>query len=299
MNSKAVDASGTDLFQTITATLSCKGLGKNTKHTWIIGGIWARFETGDSRIQVKRRYCLLQMAQFLVLTRLKQVRLGMHECPIMHKFCEFHFINPTTANKTMCFSTARSHFLPAEGMPLDGLHNKKQSTFHHILRFSLTPANQKSSLPTTSLNKESSNTLIHRVHGLESVHEPWVYTDRQTPKTGDEVEIGRPCGKNGAAQMGKSDINVGRNNEATDGPRGKHVQEDSGHEQPNTFKRTVVTNSQNTFKRTVVTNSQKPVRMGYTHTTYVKVTLLGEAHLVINTRALPSSARKPLPHGIN
>jgi hypothetical protein len=74
--------------------------------------------------------------------------------------------------------------------------------------------------------------------------------------------------------MGKSDINVRRNNEATDGPRGKHVQEDGGHEQP------------------------KAGANGYTHTTYVKATLL-EAHLVINTTALPSSPRKPLPHGIN
>jgi hypothetical protein len=64
-----------------------------------------------------------------------------------------------------------------------------------------------------------------------------------------QVEMGRPHGKNGPVQMGISDSNVGRH-EATDG-RGA-----------------------DTFKRTVVTNSQKPVRMGYNHTTYVKATLL-------------------------
>jgi len=38
----------------------------------------------------------------------------------------------------------------------------------------------------------------------------------------------KPYGKNGPVQMAISDINVGRN-EATDGPRGRHVQEGSGH----------------------------------------------------------------------
>ena len=44
-----------------------------------------------------------------------------------------------------------------------------------------------------------------------------------------QVVMERPYGKNGPAQMGISDINVGRN-VATDDPRGTHVQEDSGHE---------------------------------------------------------------------
>jgi hypothetical protein len=49
-----------------------------------------------------------------------------------------------------------------------------------------------------------------------------------------------------------------------------------------------------TFKRAVVTNSQKPVRKGYTHTTHVKATYR-KVHLVMNTGALSSSTRRPLP----
>jgi hypothetical protein len=66
--------------------------------------------------------------------------------------------------------------------------------------------------------------------------------------------------------MGTGYINVGRKNrqkekDATEDPRGRHVQESS--------------------KRTMVTNSQKPARMEYTQTTSVKATSLGIAHSVI------------------
>ena len=44
-----------------------------------------------------------------------------------------------------------------------------------------------------------------------------------------QVEMGRPYGQNGPAQTDTSDINV-RSKEATDSQRGRHIQEDSGHE---------------------------------------------------------------------
>jgi hypothetical protein len=65
-----------------------------------------------------------------------------------------------------------------------------------------------------------------------------------------QVEMGRSYGKNGPAQMGINDINVGPN-KATDGLAAA------------------------TFKRAMVTNSHNPVRTRYTHTTYVKAILLG------------------------
>jgi hypothetical protein len=65
-----------------------------------------------------------------------------------------------------------------------------------------------------------------------------------------QVEMGRPRGKTERAQMGTGCINVERKNRqkkwATEDPMGRHVQEDSGHEQP------------------------KPERMEYTHTASVK-----------------------------
>lgn len=45
-----------------------------------------------------------------------------------------------------------------------------------------------------------------------------------------QVEMARSYGKNGPAQMCISDIKMWGRNEATDGPRGRHVQTDSGHE---------------------------------------------------------------------
>jgi hypothetical protein len=61
-----------------------------------------------------------------------------------------------------------------------------------------------------------------------------------------EVEMGRPCGKNGPAQMGTHYINVGRKNRqkenwVTEDLMGRHVKESS--------------------RRTMVMNSQKPERL--------------------------------------
>jgi hypothetical protein len=85
-----------------------------------------------------------------------------------------------------------------------------------------------------------------------------------------QVEMGRPYSKNGPTQMAISDINVGRN-EATDGPRGRHVQEDSGHEEP------------------------KPGANGVHSHNIRKSDTSRKVHLVINTGALSSSTRRPHP----
>lgn len=65
----------------------------------------------------------------------------MHDCPIMHQFCEFHLNNPTKitkpANKTM-----RGHIsFQQEVMEVDGLQNKigKHSTTFNVSR--ITSAN--------------------------------------------------------------------------------------------------------------------------------------------------------------
>ena len=87
-----------------------------------------------------------------------------------------------------------------------------------------------------------------------------------------QVEMGRPCGKNGPTPMGTSCTNAGprnrqKKNWATEEPMGRHVEEGS--------------------TRKVKTNSQKPVRKENIHTTSAKVTSLGIAHLLIKYSISP------------
>jgi hypothetical protein len=81
-----------------------------------------------------------------------------------------------------------------------------------------------------------------------------------------QVEMGRTCGKNVPAQIGIGNNSVGRKNRqeenwATGNQMSRHVQESS--------------------RRTVVTSRRKLERMGWIHTTFVRMTSLGIDHLEI------------------
>ena len=72
------------------------------------------------------------------------------------------------------------------------------------------------------------------------------------------MEMGRPCGKNGAANTGTDYVNVGRQNGqqenwATGRPDGQEQQEDIGHEQPKTGANGVDTHN---IRRTKARNKQ-------------------------------------------